>query len=99
MAISVHASAFIPWVLAKMSTLNPAMNESVSTQLVDNVIGRLIIKYMNTKGTATLNRQMLLNTIACAKTRMTNSNENCTIDFVFADIVFVSRFTHLRLSH
>ena len=57
------------------------------------------IKYMDTKGTATLNRQMLLNTIACAKTRMTNSNENCTIDFVIADIVVVSRFPHLRLSH
>lgn len=64
-ATIVHANVFIPSVSEKISIKSPREKEKVNAQLVDNVTGSLIIKYIKTIGMATLNRHKLLNIITC----------------------------------
>lgn len=61
--IIVHDKACIPCVLEKISTIKPVKNAIVKAQLILIVIGRRIIKYMNTIGIAILNKHILLNII------------------------------------
>ena len=63
MAVIVHASECMPGVSESISIINPIKKAKVRVQFVDNVNGRRTIKYINTNGTAILNKQMLLKII------------------------------------
>ena len=78
-AIIMQANVFIPSVLEKISIMRPIKKEKVNTQLVDNVIGSLIIKYINTMGMAILNRHKLLNIITCVNIIIINSKKKWII--------------------
>ena len=78
-AIIMQANVFIPSVLEKISIMRPIKKEKVNTQLVDNVIGSLIIKYINTMGMATLNRHKLLNIITCVNIIIINRKKKWII--------------------
>lgn len=56
----VHARACIPCVSENISTVNPVKNDIVKTIFIFIVKGNLTMKYINTNGIATLNKQMLL---------------------------------------
>jgi hypothetical protein len=75
----VHANVFIPSVSEKISIMRPIKKEKVNTHLVDNVIGSLIIKYINTMGMATLNRHKLLNIITCVNIIIINRKKKWII--------------------
>lgn len=78
-AIIVQAKAFIPCVSENMSMKTPIIKDVVNIQLVDNETGSFIIKYINTRGIATLNRHKLLNMITCAKIIIMNKTKKCII--------------------
>ena len=78
-ATIVHANVFIPRVSEKISIKSPREKEKVNAQLVDNVTGSLIIKYIKTIGMATLNRHKLLNIITCVNIIIINRKKKWII--------------------
>lgn len=78
-ATIVHANVFIPSVSEKISIKSPREKEKVNVQLVDNVTGSLIIKYIKTIGIATLNRHKLLNITTCVNIIIINRKKKWII--------------------
>ena len=78
-ATIVHANVFIPSVSEKISIKSPREKEKVNAQLVDNVTGSLIIKYIKTIGMATLNRHKLLNITTCVNIIIINRKKKWVI--------------------
>ena len=78
-ATIVHANVFIPSVSEKISIKSPREKEKVNAQLVDNVTGSLIIKYIKTIGMATLNRHKLLNITTCVNIIIINRKKKWII--------------------
>ncbi len=62
-ATIVQAKAFIPCVSENISMNRPIKKDNVNIQFVDSETGSFIIKYINTRGIATLNRHKLLKII------------------------------------
>ena len=81
----VQARAFIPWVSLNTSTLNPVKNERAISRLMLMLSGNLIMKVINTNGTAMLKRQMWLNSTACNSTIAINNSMFLIIVMLIVD--------------
>lgn len=68
----VQDRACIPCVSENISIVKPHRNEIVNTMFIFIVRGSLTMKYIKTKGTATLNRHILLHMTTCAKINTKN---------------------------